>query len=281
MRVAILGLDGLEYELVEKFDMKNLMQEEYGKTDLGDFVKIITPPIWASFLTGLPPGKHGIQEMYRWESNLLQRLAETSVGMRWLKRITKSPKLKRLGFKKTYPRIRDKGIKTMFDYVSKSVALDVPTYNRSLDRYLANLRKAALKNPRTFGGKFEKCVYNKFLGQKHKFMETFRKGSWNLIMGYTLMPDYLGHNYRGNLTKMWEAYAILDDFVGDVRASAEKDVYILVISDHGMKLFGETIYGDHSDYGFYSSNKMLGLNNPKITDFFQIIMDEVGCDVKV
>jgi len=172
MRVAILGLDGLEYELVKKFDMKNLMQEEYGKTDLTDFDLIITPPIWASFLTGLPPEKHGIQEMYRWESSLLQRLAETSVGTRWLKRITKSPKLKRLGFRKTYPRIRDKGIKTMFDYVSRSVAFDVPTYNRSLDRYLANLRKATLKNPRAFDEKFEKCVYNKFLTGKHKYVYT-------------------------------------------------------------------------------------------------------------
>jgi len=281
MRVAILGLDGLEYELVRKFDMKNLMQEEYGKTDLCDFNEIITPPIWASFLTGLPPEKHGIQEMYKWESSLLQRLNETSVEMKWLKRITKSPKLKHLGFRKTYPMIKDKGIKTIFDYVSRSVALDIPTYNRSLDRYLANLRKAALKNPRAFGEKFEKCVYYKFFAEKNKFMETFRKNDWTLIMGYTLMPDYLGHNYRRNLTKMWEAYAILDDFVGDVRASAEKDVHILVISDHGMKLLGKTIYGDHSVYGFYSSDKMLGLNNPKITDFFQIILEEVECDAKV
>ncbi|UCB60399.1 MAG: alkaline phosphatase family protein [Candidatus Bathyarchaeota archaeon] len=280
MRVAILGLDGLEYELVKKFNMKNLMQKEYGITDLGDFDEIITPPIWASFLTGLPSEKHGIQEMYKWESNLLQKLSDTSVGMKWLKRITKSSKLKHLGFRKTYPLIRDKGVKTIFDYISRSFAINVPTYNRHLDRYLADLRRASLKNPRAFGERFEKCVYDKFFAEKNEFMKVFLEKDWTLLMGYTLMPDYLGHNYRGNLTKMWEAYAILDDFVGDVRSSAQDDVRILLISDHGMKLLGKTIYGDHSDYGFYSTSKVLGLNQPKITDFFDIILKELGCDAK-
>ena len=94
-------------------------------------------------------------------------------------------------------------------------------------------------------------------------------------MGYTLMPDYLGHNYRANLAKMWEAYALLDDFVSDVQALAKEDTHILVISDHGMQLFKDTHYGDHSNHGFYSSNKILHLKNPKTTDFFQIIMDEI------
>jgi len=282
VRVAIIGIDGLEYELVEKFGMKNLMQEEHGKTDLSDFDLIITPPIWASFLTGLPPEKHGIQEMYEWQSRLLKRIERSTRGIKWLKKFeSKSQILKRLGFKKTYPAIKERGIKTIFDYVSESLALNVPTYNRSLDRYQSNLIKSALKQPRIFGKKFETYVYDKFYTEKDIFIKTFCKSDLNLIMGYTPMADCLGHVYRGDLTKMWEAYAILDDFIGDVKALAEENVHILVISDHGMKLFEETLYGDHSDYGFYSSNKTLGLNNPRITCFFRIILNELGYDVKV
>jgi len=34
MRVMIIGIDALEYELVEKWNLNNLMQEEYGKVAL-------------------------------------------------------------------------------------------------------------------------------------------------------------------------------------------------------------------------------------------------------
>jgi hypothetical protein len=42
-RVVILGLDALEYDLVEKFDLKNLKQTEYGKIALRDPKLVVTP----------------------------------------------------------------------------------------------------------------------------------------------------------------------------------------------------------------------------------------------
>ena len=47
--------------------------------------------------------------------------------------------------------------------------------------------------------------------------------------------------------------------------------FVLVVSDHGMERLGKTYFGKHSNYAFYSINMKIGLNNPKITDFYLLI----------
>ncbi|MFX0134341.1 MAG: hypothetical protein ACFFDN_11945, partial [Candidatus Hodarchaeota archaeon] len=54
-KIYILGLDGLEFNFVEKWDLKNLKQVEYGKiwvpiSEKEHMPK--TPQVWGSFLTG-------------------------------------------------------------------------------------------------------------------------------------------------------------------------------------------------------------------------------------
>jgi len=45
MKVMILAFDGLEYELVEKFNLKNLKQIEYGKVRIPKecFIEVKSP----------------------------------------------------------------------------------------------------------------------------------------------------------------------------------------------------------------------------------------------
>jgi hypothetical protein len=50
--MIILGLDGLDLEMVRKFNCRNLMQVEFGQTDISDFNLERTVVLWASFLTG-------------------------------------------------------------------------------------------------------------------------------------------------------------------------------------------------------------------------------------
>ena len=78
MRVFILALDGLEYELVKKWRLTNLLQNycdtfkiprEYFIVGVNRWAgnKVIaspyTPIIWTSFLTGRKPDDHGVKEL--------------------------------------------------------------------------------------------------------------------------------------------------------------------------------------------------------------------------
>ena len=61
-------------------------------------------------------------------------------------------------------------------------------------------------------------------------------------------------------------YKELDEIAGKVREKAER---VLIISDHGMKAIGR--FGDHSEYGFWSTNFEVNLDKPKITEFRKLI----------
>jgi len=50
--IAILGIDGLEYEYVIEFECTHLMQKSFGKTDISLFSTPLTVVLWTSFLTG-------------------------------------------------------------------------------------------------------------------------------------------------------------------------------------------------------------------------------------
>ena len=50
--MIILGLDALDVNMVEKFACRELMQLEYGRTDISEFDLEKTVILWASFLTG-------------------------------------------------------------------------------------------------------------------------------------------------------------------------------------------------------------------------------------
>jgi len=63
-------------------------------------------------------------------------------------------------------------------------------------------------------------------------------------------------------------YQELNDIAKKVQIE-HPDATILIISDHGMQAIGQ--FGDHSRHGFWSLNKDIALNNPKPTDFANLI----------
>ena len=62
-------------------------------------------------------------------------------------------------------------------------------------------------------------------------------------------------------------YKELDEMAGQL-----KDEFVMILSYHGMKSIG--MFGDHSDYGFWSLNKKTEISNPKISDFYTYILEK-------
>ena len=69
MKVFILALDALEYDFVERWDLKYLKQKVYGRIELGERYnpswgdEPYTPIVFHSFISGLPPEKHKIESV--------------------------------------------------------------------------------------------------------------------------------------------------------------------------------------------------------------------------
>jgi len=153
---------------------------------------------------------------------------------------------------------------TFFTFFDSYKAIDVPAF--SLKNNHAMERKL-LKNyfeDKCNVEEYDEIVWNNHEENKKEFLENLEK--FECLMGYFNLADAIGHLSFGDIDKMKGIYSELDEIAKITRKS---DEFILIISDHGMKAVGR--FGDHSRNGFYSSNKKLNLNEPKITDFHEII----------
>ncbi len=230
--MIILAIDALEYELVEEFNCGNLMQSFYGKTDISEFSEPRTMVLWCSFMAG---------------RNMEKEILAKGDKEMW----------------NTKLEIKD----TFFRWFENPKIIDLPGYNYNKEQH--DLERRLLKKFFEAQSEEEKNSirkeYNNHAFEHHrrikKEFEEALNGNHDLILGYFSIADVIGHLNFGNRTMMKMIYRDLDEIASKI------DNYV-VLSDHGMKKIG--MFGDHSNYGFWSTDCM-DLGNPRITDFAEII----------
>jgi hypothetical protein len=233
--IVVLAVDALEYDLVEKFQCRNLMQKFYGKTDISEFSEPRTMVLWSSFMTGI---------------NMEQEILALGDNGMWNARI--EPK------------------RTLFSKFVNPAIIDLPGYNYETLHHEEerNLLKKFFDAQHHSEKESVRESYNRLAFDHHKkikndFTKALRE-SHDLVLGYFSIADVIGHLNFGNAFLMRMIYHDLDEIAGGI------DSPFLVVSDHGMKPIG--FFGDHSSYGFWSSGEY-DLGEPKITDFKKIILD--------
>ena len=238
--IIIFAIDALEYDKVGEFECKNLMQKHYGKTDISEFSEPRTMVLWSSFMTGKNK-----------EKEVLKDGNEEMWDKKWPLE------------------------ETFFSNFKKPVVLDLPGF--SYDKKVHDRSREVLKSFFETKDLDEKekirKEYNKEAFEHHKkikkeFLRALDdKNKHDLVLGYFNVADVIGHLSFGNKTLMKIIYKELDEMAEQI---AEKGK-LVILSDHGMKAIG--IFGEHSTYGFWSTNFDAGLKNkkPKITDFYNLI----------
>lgn len=144
-------------------------------------------------------------------------------------------------------------------------AIDVPAYSHKKTHEEERRLLKAYFNDEVTVEEFDAIVWKIHEENKKEFFDSLEK--FDLTMGYFNLADSVGHLSFGIYEKMKNVYEELDSLAREVKKSSED--FTLTISDHGMKALGR--YGDHSDTGFYSVNRKIGLSFPRITDFYEVI----------
>jgi len=286
LRCVILGFDGLEYNIVKKFDLKSLKQAEYGKIRIPKefYIKVNcepyehpiyepwTPLIWYSFITGRFPSeefRRDMENLGKWNNkavNLADRLMRKliKIGFSDMYRVKKVLSL--LGIRKRLPTTKDYNVPTIFDLTKRAVVIDVPTYT---ENWSFGLTASPDENLRDFINRSLTYELKRFDSLKKRVLSLLKGENWKLLMMYTKLLDTFGELSFND--KLISTYFMVNNFVGKVRDMVGDSSFILIISDHGTERIGETNFGKHSDHAFYSINIPIKLKNPKITDFFNVI----------
>jgi hypothetical protein len=240
--IVVFAVDALEFKKVEEFNCNNLKQDYCGKTDISEFSQPRTMVLWSSFITGKNKEKDvlkdGNKEMWSKKWNIKE---------------------------------------TFLKNFKNPLVLDLPgySYNLKVHEQSRKLLKAYFETDKQEKKEQIRKQYNKEAFDHHKkikqeFFKALRSKKHDFVLGYFAVGDVIGHLNFGNNTLMKMIYRDFDEIAAEIKKILPK-TKLIILSDHGMEALG--MFGDHNNYGFWSTN-FKNLNNPKITDFANII---IGC----
>lgn len=266
--IFILGLDGLEHDLVEKMHLKHLMQNQYGKLVVPineEKKQPLTPEVWGSFLVGK-----------RIRAGFAKPRTPLSFVFSFLKFLGKHINL-RFGLsrklKRTLP-IKIHGQynvgftplnETTFIDIIDSQTINAPYYDYDHNVMTFLNEFGSGKKSLTETMRLLKAVYRKC---KHKILYTpIRK---EVVFAYLQFPDALQHLLFLRPMEIRIHYMSLNVFIQELKRKVPESAVFIIISDHGF----DFKRGQHTSYGFFSSNIKLKPKPSEITDFFKIILKE-------
>jgi hypothetical protein len=280
-KIIVLGIDGLEYNLIEEWRLKNIMQKAYCKLDLSDYNIIVTPPIWGSMLTGKID--EDVMKIWVRESEILGD--EKNIKQKWWAKVGNilpyslnrwiwyniSERFLVGGdpFELTANYVLDKKIPSIFQFFENSWTNGIPGYGKNV---CGPLQRKLTKN--AISG--DKLTYKIFIMKNYKkdksdLFSALEKKEFDFIFWYTTLLDNFGHMEMGNpLKHMMKHYLEINELVGDIKERCLNSI-IYIISDHGMERMEpkKSSWGMHSDHGFFSSNTGERIEKP--LQFYDLI----------
>lgn len=274
-RLFILALDGLESKLVKKYKLHRLKQKRYTEVDVSDF-PLLTPTIWASFITGVSPEKHGIHSWWKATENegldsLLHKVKSkiphqlrNKISVNLQNKIEKLP-----GITKRTPSKEDlqrKGLSTIFEYASSPIALFIPAYNEPTvirNRYRQAIDKGVAA--------YENTLWKTHRQRVNAIFQNI-DSNWDLFMVWLDIADQIAHTYVYNTPigriKFMSIYFHLNRLVKRIKEKLENNMLFMIVSDHGTDL---SPGGHHSDHAFFSVNKEVEWKPESILDYAPFI----------
>lgn len=238
--MIILGFDGLEPSLVEKWGLKTLQQSCWGKTDLSEFKLLRTVALWSSFLTGKNM-EDEIKNANLWDFSL--KIEETFLS-KFLNPATID--VPAISYRQEAHKKERALLKDFFESTDKEK------------------EKQIIEN-------YEKVCWENHEKVKVEFFDTLNSKS-DLVFGYFALTDTLAHLSFSDEEKMKKAYLEAENITKEAKSKRPEEKF-LIVSDHGMRLTGG--FGDHSPEGFFSTNFKTNLDYPKITDFLNLIVRSI------
>jgi hypothetical protein len=279
--VLVVAFDGLDEELIEKFNLEEIKQSEIGTIDNKTGMnEIMTSELFTSFITGHTSEVHGISGLKLPNSYAKKKLIDKISSPVLTDKFPGYYRLQKavseiLDYKTYKPDSSDYDEDTLFEKIIDSKALFVPGYNPSwfwrINADLEPLREGATIDETA------QHYEREFEFRKKKLFEEL-ENEYNFLMCHFHKIDTMQHLYGGQKGKYNEErlrgyYEEIDDFAGEIKQKADYDT-IIFMSDHGIP---DLETNQHNENAFYSCNhELFGDKTPHITDFHNKILDLVS-----
>ena len=270
MKLLIIGLDGLDLNLMSRWKVNWFMQKYWGKHYIGFLREPYTPIVWGCFLTGVNVEKYGytiqtIQNMrdtMKFRSKILYNLYQLRKRLIPVRNLGVRRILVKLKLANTCPpAIMPKWlIKLTFIEKLKAegyriVAIEVPGYNEYSNEYYRSMCGNLISKPFSIRRKFIELAL-KDTEERIRRSIKFVEDEYDLVFTYSPLPDLAFHIVGLNPpihARVWlrilhyRLYRVVKELID---LAKERNYITLIVSDHGFDI--ERHY--HSEYGFWSLN---------------------------
>jgi len=259
MKLFLLALDGLDPLLVEKWSplLPHLRQKKWGPYQ--STKEKLTPYLWASIITGLPPEE---------ALPAVHFVVPVNPIFRWVKRNLKFLRGRGLGklVKRRWVNKSDLAAPAIFDSF-RSIVIDFPAYNWHMDFEI-----------------LDKYPYSKVIGDKKRSEILFstvrkhdrekirmaeellkREDNWEMFAVWIHSTDMVNHLFGKNLARVLRTYVTVDSFAKRIQRLLPDDCVMVIMSDHGG------FKGVHRELGFVSLDREMELPK-KITEFYDFFL---------
>lgn len=269
MSVLVVAFDGLDYELIQKYECNNIIQQEFGRIDNDTNIYWrMTSELFASFLTGKTWRDHGVRGLVKWNNRVVDAVENYLLQYKLFRKfcgIRAKIYQNILGIKRRQYLKTDYDPPTVLKKVNDSVEIDMPAYNPRFSQGDGLLEKYGI----SAAVKQQNAIF------EYKTQKLFEAidAEHDLVMAHFHKVDHFQHWFWeiGDEETVKAAYHETDNLAAKILENAE-DKYdlILFMSDHGLPEGGQ-----HNKNAFHSSNIDLGLEHPHITDFHDLILEHV------
>ena len=249
-KVAVVGLDGLPWHILEKLFKWQVMpnlQEITSKSLKGNLRSTIPPesaPAWTSIATGVNPGKHGVFGFTRPTENYDDSVIMSSRDVKYLRvhEMVALQNLKSISINQllTYPIKRIPGSYVITDWLSPEIKC-----SPEIKPYSKEYRGPTLGKASPLLRKDWNSEYAEVSSRVNTVNTLLRKVNWNLFWVIYSEPDHLLHRFYDLVLKkdqrLLRLLRKIDETFAVVRDLAQ---LLIVVSDHGFRKFRYGVYSN-------------------------------------
>ncbi len=245
VKKLVLGLDGMDFDVAIDLNLKNILQVQFGRIivpinkDLG---APTSPEVWASFLCG----EH-VMKIFAGRKRLWL--------LKYLKKLKKIFPFVSMGLGKKVT-----GEEVGFPKLDKKTWVDLPNVKEVNSPYYSYTHEV-FEYTKKFGededlDSFRNKVLDLYQRDTKRIISAVNleiaHQECDILFAYLHFPDVFNHLWFQDLDTLYLHYRKMDDFVKEI-LDLVGDTHVIIVSDHGF----DFSKGDHSDFGFISSNKFM------------------------
>jgi len=250
-RVFVLSIDGVPFSFLQEAFAKGKMPEYARLSRDGGFVRMnsVIPTIssvaWATFMTGVNPGRHNIYGFVDLDKGM-RRTIPTGRDLRaktlWERLNGRGKRTIVINVPVTYPPKPVNGI-LVSGFLSPSLekACYPPAISRKLAAmgYIVDPDPWKAKDDRE--GFLEDC-FRALRARREVALELMRNEDWDFFMLHIMETDRVNHFYWDGYEdegspyhrRFWEFYGEVDRTIAEIHAALPKGCEFVVLSDHGF-----------------------------------------------